>query len=350
MIRYNPITGEQGYCIAVARASVGIYLVLKQRALSANSKVIVPANLCYAGIYPIVYAGATPVFCDVDERSGNVTFESFLSACSEDTVAAIIPHMYGNPVEEMVKICGYCKEKNILIIEDCASAMGAKAFDYSVGCMGDYVVYSTGYSKTLDLGLGGFLYSKENDLSVIESEERKLPDFTEENEKNMTFFSKLYRTIRNQGTDSRIEKMIYQGLAECCKSDFLHRIDDEKKEWLFSELKNLDRVISERRSALEKYRAKVKRSDRFEYKYSEGAVPWRYNLLIESSDLRYKIIQECLEASLPVSDWYPCVTKLFGEARVFQGADRHEKMIINFPLLVDDCVIEKICDILNNNL
>lgn len=349
MKTYNPITKESGYCIALARASVGIFLSLKNEGFAQGKKVIVPANLCYAGIYPIVYAGLIPEFCDVDWMTGNVTLETFSAVYNQDVVAAIVPHMYGNPVRDMLKIYEFCKYKEILLIEDCASAMGATSIDYSLGDIGDYVVYSTGYSKTLDLGFGGFLYSKTRDLSFVEKIEEALPDFTEENEKNMTFFSKLYRLIRNQGTNSKIESMIFRGLSNCCKDDFLHKIDSNKKEWLFNELEKLDQTILDRRSAWKKYSKKLNELSRFEYKYEEGAVPWRYNILV-GGDVRRKIINECLDASLPVSDWYPCVTNLFDCDKMFEGAKKHESMVLNFPLLIDYQIIDKICSILVDNL
>ena len=140
---------EEKNMLITSRASSAIYLVLDS--LKDKGNVIVPANLCYAGIYPILYAGMTPVFCDVEQHSGNTNLDFFKKAVTSKTVAAIIPHMYGNPVKELPEIAEFCKENGILLIEDCASAMGAKA-DYPLGKVGDYTVYSTGYSKTLDLG------------------------------------------------------------------------------------------------------------------------------------------------------------------------------------------------------
>lgn len=343
MIDHNPVTNEPGQCIALARGAAGIYLALMQSGLPAGSSVIVPANLCYAGIYPVSYAGLKPVFCDVDADTGNVTLETFCQACTEETASAIVPHMYGNPVEQMPEIQTFCKKRQILLIEDCASAMGAASDGYVTGTMGDYVVYSTGYSKTMDLGFGGFLYSSRYDLAEAEKMEALLPELKPENEENMTFFSRLYRLMRNEGRGTPIEKMIYRGLAQTCRDDFLHRISQEKKQWLFSQTEQLPQVIQARRNALRHYEKNLRGSSVRLYPYSEMATPWRFNIFLEG-DARRELIRSCLEKSLPVSDWYPRVTNLFDCEADFPGARKHEQQILNFPLLITGDEIDRICN------
>lgn len=339
----NPVTNEHGYCLALARGAVGIYLALMQEKIPAGSHVIVPANLCYAGIFPAVYAGLKPVFCDVDPDTGNVTLDSFCRVCTPNTAAAVVPHMYGNPVEQMPEIAKFCKERNILLIEDCASAMGASSARYPLGAMGDYVIYSTGYSKTLDLGFGGFLFSSRRDLTEAERLEALLPELKQENEDNMAFFSRLYRLMRNEGKNTPIEKMICRELAETCRTDFLHKISAQKKQWLFQQLELLPQVIQARRMALVRYRNNLKDCPVQHYSYSETAVPWRYNIFVDGQ-ARRELIRSCLEKSLPVSDWYPRVTNLFGCDEEFPGAYRHEQRILNFPLLISNDEIDRICD------
>ena len=62
------------------------------------------------------------------------------------------------------------------------------------------------------------------------------------------------------------------------------------------------------------------------------------------------IIHRCLENHLPVSDWYPKVTPIFGDHQSYPGAELHETQIINFPLLIPDQQIKQICQIINEVL
>ena len=348
MLYYDPIKNVDGQCIPVSRAAVGIYLALSS-VQTAQKKVLVPANICYAAIFPILYLGMKPVFCDVSPESGNVTYDTVSRAIEDEMVAMIIPHMYGNPVKDLMSIAALCKNKGILLIEDCASAMGATQPDYTLGCVGDFTVYSTGYSKTLDLGFGGLLISHCFALEEYEKMERMLPCVTEEAEENLRFFSSLYRLIRNQGGRSTIPQMIYKGLPNCVKLGLIHSIDENKKESLIHGLCALPQTIIERRKALTDYQKQLTDiHEKNKYCFSEGAVPWRFNMLIDDQEKKKNIIRRCISEELPVSDWYPVVTHMFQEYSSFPGAIWHEKHILNFPLLIMPEKRKRICKIIKS--
>ena len=94
MLDYNPVTGQKGQCVIAGRGAVAIYLALKN--ISQYGKcVIVPANICYAAVFPIIYAGYTPLFCDVNPADGNVSLRIIKDSYNDSVAAAIIPHMYG---------------------------------------------------------------------------------------------------------------------------------------------------------------------------------------------------------------------------------------------------------------
>lgn len=330
----------------VGRAATGIYLALLESNCTSGY-VLVPGNLCYAGIYPALYAGLLPVFCDVDSRTGNVTLETITQVWQKDGIrAAVIPHMYGNPVLEMQEIYDFLHERGVVVIEDCASAMGASAETYQLGRVGDYTVYSTGYAKTLDLGYGGFLRSRYTHLEAAREREKTLPMYSEKQEKNQAFFSKLYRMLRNEGTDTAIESMIYRGLLSCCRDDFLLRIGPEQQEKLLQEMERLPEIVEERRRKKELYRKRLSCWEYNTYPYTGEAVPWRYNLMVDKAE-RKSLIYDCLAGQIPISDWYPNVTPFFGKRKTLHGVDQHAASIVNFPLTIEDVEICKICDFLN---
>ena len=347
MHQYNPILQEQGQFFAVRRASVGLYLIYKQ-CLTEGDCVLFPANICYAAIYPAVFAGLVPVFCDVDPLSGNVTKDTFHAALQKYSVkAAVVPHMYGNPVRDLKEIVELCRKRSVLLIEDCASAMGTRSEEYPLGDMGDYCVYSTGYSKTIDLGFGGFVWSRHHDLTLLEECEKSLPVPSEQTEANEAFFSRLYRLIRNEGHGTPIEKMIFRHLPECVRLDFVHRATPEEKTYLYAGLEKLPGIMEQRRQGWRCYENHLCAEQFTRYPYAELAVPWRYNILLNDATDTRVFICECLEAHLPVSDWYPNVTPLFGGKQPFPGSDWHEKHIVNFPLPADKQEILRICDVVN---
>ena len=181
--------------------------------------------------------------------------------------------------------------------------------------------------------------------------ERELPPDTEEAEDNLAFFSKLYRLLRNEGGNLPIVRMIYARLPACCRTGFIHSLNDEKKAAITEAIQELQDIIDQRRSALYTYWKKLEgmRLGTL-YPYMDGAVPWRLNLLVEDCDLRRKVIDECLERHLPVSDWYPSITPMFGIYDGYPGAMWHEQHILNFPLVVEDMVKWEICEVLLKHL
>ncbi len=333
--------------VVLGRAAVGIWLALN--AFCKGKSVLLPANICYAAAYPVLYAGKKLCFCDVDPVSGNVTADSVRAAWTPEVGAAIIPHMYGQPVAELPQIAAFCRERNVVLIEDCASAMGAEADDYLPGSMGDCVVYSTGYAKTMDLGIGGLLCSNILPLNDVLREESVLPLLSEEAERNLTFFSHLYRFLRNEATESGLKTAIYAVLADVCREEFLFSLPEERKRWIISQLDGLPEIVRRRRSALIMYTQRLQGCGLRLYPFASGAVPWRFNCFAEP-EIKQGIISACLKKGLPVSDWYPQITPMFGINKEFPGAAWHEARILNFPLPMDEETISQICDTIKESL
>lgn len=328
-------------CIYVSRASTAIYLILKDCGIK-KKKVLVPANVCYAAVYPILYSDNIPVFCDISDDYGNVSLDEIKKY--DDISAAIIPHMYGNPIQKIKNISDYFNKEKILFIEDCASAMGATVDGVMVGNFGDYSIFSTGYSKTLDAGFGGIICSNRN-LENINSLYNTLHPKNSQDDFNEEFFSKLYRLIRNSNNQS-LSKYIWENLVYNVKDIFINYIPDVESK-ISPMLDNLNQVVRDRRSKYELYSSNI--MERKEIKMlplSTGASPWRFSLLLSPYDHR-QMIDYLLCNEVPVSDWYPDVTPLFGFDRNFPNTKSMESRIVNFPLLIEDDLIKRYCQIIN---
>ena len=332
--------------IAVGRAASGIYLILRRH--FANGRVLVPANICYAAIYPVIYAGLEPVFCDVDPSTGNVTPAEIDRAASSGIKAVIVPHMYGNPVCGMNEIASFCAERGILLIEDCASAMGAEVDGRATGSFGDYVIYSTGYAKTLDLGLGGFVAS-DLPLEEIAEDERSLPRHASDVEQLEKEFSRNYRLWRNSNTP----------MEQSPFSDYFWRRDFRRlfvfgiPAGLSEKMSNAVRArlaseISMRRTACGVYdRCLTESGGRHVrgYSFGEGAVPWRWCVFVRP-EIRRRVIDALLEHKVPVSDWYPSVVDLFHVEDRFANARAMGESLLNFPLGLQESEIRSCVDLL----
>lgn len=343
LLNYNPITKENGDALIVGRGSVAIYLALTSLRCT-QKKVIVPGNICYAAVLPIIYAGFIPVFCDVDKLSGNILLDNIIREYNSDIVAVIVPHMYGNPVKDLLDIRKFCDINNVILIEDCASFMGGDFSDYTPGTIGDYIIYSTGYSKTLDLGIGGILFSSKHDLKSLEQVSKMLPLYDKSFEYESNMFSRIYRVIRNYDYNTALSKDFFKIVPQSMKKSFLFSIDGNTEDSIIKNLGELNRIKKERRYNYQIYSDILSKLDFLEeYDFLEGAIPWRYNMYISPS-MKKDFINYCLSRQIPVSDWYPSVLPVFGIDKKLSETEWHEQRILNLPILLQQDEICRICD------
>ena len=94
---------------------------------------------CFHAHYPIVLAGHTPIFLDIDKDTFNLDV-SHIEEWPEMDVLEII-HLAGNP-NDMTTITEWAEKHNVIVVEDCAQALGAKWDGRLLGTFGDYAVFS----------------------------------------------------------------------------------------------------------------------------------------------------------------------------------------------------------------
>tara|TARA_A100001011_G_scaffold284875_1_gene295329 strand:+ start:4813 stop:6258 length:1446 start_codon:yes stop_codon:yes gene_type:complete len=157
--------------ITVSNGTNALHLALLSLGIKKGDEVIVP-NLTFAAtINSIIYTGATPVLADIKEDSLNINIESIIDKITSKTRAILIVHLYGNPCEmnEIVKIS---KKHKLLLIEDCAEAIGSEYGGQKVGTFGDVATFSFFGNKTITTGEGGMVVFKSLKTSIFARELR----------------------------------------------------------------------------------------------------------------------------------------------------------------------------------
>lgn len=102
-------------------------------------RVAVSPLTCFIAIYPMVANGHMPVFVDIDAETLNMDEEKLVTRTDVDAVQVI--HLGGNPMR-MDKVMEWAKKNGVVVIEDCAQALGAKYKGQEVGTFGEYAVAS----------------------------------------------------------------------------------------------------------------------------------------------------------------------------------------------------------------
>lgn len=140
--------------VAVNSGTAALHLALAAAGVGKGSEVIIPPQTFVATALAVRYCGATPVFCDVDKRTGLMDTQSALHKVTERT-AAIMPVHWGGAVVDVGRLQSIYGEW--VVIEDAAQALGAEG----VG-IGDLACFSFQATKHLTTGDGGAIYDNSN--------------------------------------------------------------------------------------------------------------------------------------------------------------------------------------------
>lgn len=148
------------YATGVCNGTVAIHLALVALGIGEDDEVIVPTLTYIASANPIVLVGAKPIFVDSKIDTWQMSPEDIEAKITPKTKAIIVVHLYGYPCE-MDKIMSIAKKYNLLVIEDCAEAIGTKYKDQHVGTFGDIATFSFFGNKTITCGEGGMVVTKD---------------------------------------------------------------------------------------------------------------------------------------------------------------------------------------------
>jgi dTDP-4-amino-4,6-dideoxygalactose transaminase len=143
------------YTVACNSGTMALWIALGALGVGPGDEVIVPGYTFIASITSIIFARAIPVLAEIDETL-TLDPEDVRSKITPRTKAIMLVHMLGNPghIDEIKAIA---KEHNILLIEDCAQAFGARYKGKYVGSYGDVGTYSFNFYKTITAGDGGLV-------------------------------------------------------------------------------------------------------------------------------------------------------------------------------------------------
>lgn len=140
--------------LLVSNGSVALMLALRGLGIKSGDEVIVPALTYAATASSVCNVGATPVFCDVEIDSWQISVESMMSAVTTKTKAVIIPHLYGFPAD-LDRVTSALQGLGVFIIEDAAEALAAKYKNRLAGTLGDIGTFSFFPNKLITSGEGG---------------------------------------------------------------------------------------------------------------------------------------------------------------------------------------------------
>ena len=132
---------------------------LRERHLRTGCEVLVPAVCWSTSVWPLVQAGFSPVFVDVDPHTLNVSVDDLRRKLTPRTGAIMVVHVLGNGCN-MDAINAIAAEHELVVIEDACESLGTLSHGRTVGTHGHFGTYSFYYSHHMTTGEGGMVVCK----------------------------------------------------------------------------------------------------------------------------------------------------------------------------------------------
>jgi dTDP-4-amino-4,6-dideoxygalactose transaminase len=136
------------HVVGLNSGTSALHLAMIATGVSAGDEVLVPANTFIGTAWGPIYVGATPVFCDVDETTGNIDVNDAERRLNPRTKSIIAVHLFGQSAD-LGKIKTFAEAHGLTLIEDAAQAHGACHDGRKVGTSGQIGCFSFYPGKNL---------------------------------------------------------------------------------------------------------------------------------------------------------------------------------------------------------
>jgi dTDP-4-amino-4,6-dideoxygalactose transaminase len=215
------------FALGCANGTDAIQLALRAAGVEKNDKVLLPDMTFWATFEAIVNVGAVPYVIDVSKETLHLTLASVKEGVEKfKPKALLLVHLYGWACPETLEIRKYCKEQNVLLVEDCAQAIGTKIKGESL--LTSAHVSTTSFYPAKVLGASG-------DAGAVFTTDQKVADTT--------------KILLNHGRTGHYD----HGMI-----GWNSRLGAYEAMFLLESLKHLDAKLASRRHACDEYRKKIK--------------------------------------------------------------------------------------------
>lgn len=221
------------YAVVVSSASAGLHIAMLAAGITPGDEGITSPNTFLASANSICYAGARPVFADIDPVTKNISPAEIARRITKRTKVIVPVHYAGHPCD-MTAIRAVAKKNKCIVIEDAAHAIGSAYRGKKIGALShsDMCVFSFHAVKNMTAGEGGAVVTN-----------------------NKEWYHVL-RELRSHGLTrdtSRMEKHEGRWWYEQHRLGFNYRITDYQAMLLASQLSDLDMFVRRKRSIAKRY-------------------------------------------------------------------------------------------------
>lgn len=307
--------------VSVNSCTSALHLGLTLMNLKKGDEVILPAQTFIASGLSILMAGATPIFADINYKTGNINPNSIEEKLTRKTKAIMVVHYGGLPCD-MDEICKIALKHKLFVIEDAAHAFGSTYRKKPIGSISDFTAFSFQAIKQLTTGDGGIIICK--------------------SKKNYQRAKKL----RWFGIDREKSKASYLGerVFDVNEIGFKYHMNDISASLGIANLKSFSKRLKRVKQIASSYReefSKISDIDLLDNPKDRENSYWLYPLHVKG---RKAFIKKMLSESIPASVVHQGIDRFSvfgGKQNALVNQRRFDKTQISLPIhpaLVDEDV------------
>ncbi len=218
------------HAVATTSCTTALHLALLLADVGPGDEVICPSYTFIATANAVLYAGATPVFAEIETGTWNIDPDDVMRRVTDRTRAVIPVHQVGLAAD--LDALGPLTARGIAIIEDAACAIGATYRGRTIGSHGHTACWSFHPRKTISMGEGGMLTT---DDGATADRARRLRSFA----------ASVSDHDRHQA-----KGVVYEEYREL---GYNYRMTDVQAAIGIAQLDKLDRLLARRRAIARRY-------------------------------------------------------------------------------------------------
>ncbi|MFH1313418.1 MAG: DegT/DnrJ/EryC1/StrS family aminotransferase [Candidatus Eisenbacteria bacterium] len=212
----------RGCGVALNSGTSAIQCAVMSIGIGKGDQVVLPDFTFPATANAVVCAGATPVLADIDPVTFNLDPESVIAEITPATRAIMPVDLFGLP-SDLDSITTICAERELLLVEDSACALGASYKGRRCGSFGEVSAISFHPRKIVTTGEGGMVLTDRSDAADT------------------------VRRLRNHGID------VSDGGARFVLAGYNMRMNEMEACLGVTQMANIDDMVQDRRRAAALY-------------------------------------------------------------------------------------------------
>ncbi len=152
------------HAIAVASGKAALAVVLRGLGARPGDGVVLASYNVPEVPAVLAGMGLRPRFADLDSRTFNLDPDEARAAVDGRCRFLLATHLYGHPAD-LQRLEALARDRELVLVEDCAQALGARWRGRPVGTLGRAAIYSFGLMKNLNTLRGGMVVTDDDDLA-----------------------------------------------------------------------------------------------------------------------------------------------------------------------------------------